>query len=136
MTPMDRLERAQKILLWRDRENCTWKWIGKMISKPAGACKAMYRMAVRIRSTVGGSRNDYDVVSAVRRWLDRHYNPAGKITDKQHRVWNSQVKELAQMVGARTFKVNGRIYVDWRQRGPTVVMVPVLGWEQQVIEIL
>jgi hypothetical protein len=92
-------------------------------------------MAVRIRSTVGGSRNDCDVVAAVRRWLNRHYNATGKITDKQQWIWHSQVKELAEMIGARTFKVNGRIYVDWKERGQPVA-APVLRWEQTTIEML
>lgn len=130
MTPLERLQRAQKVLLWRDRELCTWKWIGKMVGKPPGACRAMYKMAVRVRSTVGGSRNDYDVVSAVRRWLDRHYNAMGKITDKRQWIWHSQVKELAAMIGARTFKVNGRIYVDWATRTGTVKIEDVLRIEQ------
>ena len=135
MTPLQRIERAQKVLLWRDRELCTWKWIGKMIGKPPGACKAMYKLAVRIRSTVGGARNDCDVVAAVRRWLNRHYNAAGKITDKQQWIWHSQVKELAEMIGAKTFRVNGRIYVDWKDR-PAAGVVPVMRWEQQTIEML
>ena len=136
MTPLQRIERAQKVLLWRDRENCTWKWIGKMIGKPPGACKAMYTMAVSVRTMVVGSRNDYDVVSAVRRWLNRHYNAAGKITDKRQWVWHSQVKELAEMIGAKTFKVNGRIYVDWKDNRETQKMVPVLRWEQTTVEML
>jgi hypothetical protein len=129
MTPLQRLERAQTVMFWRESGNrCTYKWIGVMIGKPAGACKAMHEMAASVRELVGGK--GYDVVADVKRWLDRYYNPLGKIQSKRGWVKDAQVRKLAKLVGARTFMVNGRIYVDWATRRGVVKIEDVLRIEQ------
>lgn len=108
LTPFQRIERARKVMLWRDQVNCTWKWIGKMLGVPAGAASMIYRYGCRLRDVLGRLPQNEDDLKEM---IEGRYTVSGWYRPGNYGVSVSVLKELSTAAGLKSFEVKGKFYV-------------------------
>ena len=107
-TYFDRIERARKVVLWRDKEQCTWKWIGKMLKLPPGACSLIYQYGKRLSETIGPLPNSAE---ELRDRLTKKYGENGWFRVGNYGMKICVLKELSRASGLKHFQVGGKFYV-------------------------
>lgn len=111
MTPFERIERARKVVLWRSKEDCTWKWIGQMLKIPAGAAWSIFYYGKRLEAALGRLPETEKQLAEI---LMEKFDVNGKYRVGNYEIPKEMLRELSTSAGLKGFEVGGKFYVKPR----------------------